>query len=90
MAKEKKDTAAAAESPSAEEAASKATTKSAQTPKQVEPEYSARELAAAASSMGKNISPDVVTAVLRINRLTSATMSQAKRLVTQYIKQEVK
>lgn len=55
-----------------------------------EPEYSIRELAAAAPSIAKGANADTMTAALRQAGITKASKSKAAELVTKFIKREVK
>lgn len=55
-----------------------------------EPEYSVRELAAAAPLIAKGANADTMTAALRQAGLTKASKRKAEELVTKFIKKEVK
>ena len=57
--------------------------------KDAEPEYSIRELAAAAPRLVPGATPDCVTAALRLAGLKTASRSKAAELVAEFIKKEV-
>lgn len=60
-------------------------TKKAATP----PEYSIQELAAAAPSIFKGVSPDCVTAALRLAGIDRATKAKAQEVVEKFIKRPI-
>lgn len=55
-----------------------------------EPEYTVTEFAANPSIFGKNVSPDVVTAALRVAGVKQTTKSDAIKIVNKYRLKEVK
>lgn len=57
--------------------------------KEVEPEYSVRELAVAAPRLVQGATPDCMTAALHLAGLKKASRSKAAELVAEFIKKEV-
>lgn len=57
--------------------------------KQTAPQYTAAELANAANKVF-GVPQDVVTAALRMTGVKSATIEEAKKIVTEFAKKEVK
>lgn len=58
------------------------------TPK--EPKYTVKEFATNPSIFGMNISPDIVTAALRVAGVKETTKSEALKLINKYKSKEVK
>lgn len=55
-----------------------------------EPEYTVKEFAAKPSIFGMTISPDIVTAALRVAGVKETTKSEALKLINKYKSKEVK
>lgn len=53
------------------------------------PEYTVQELAAGATSIFKGVSPDCVTAALRLARVEKATKEQAVKIVEEFTKRPI-
>lgn len=55
-----------------------------------EPTYTARELSGACARLGKNVTPDLVTAAMVSAGKKTATIEEAKEMVEKFMKKEVK
>lgn len=57
------------------------------TKKSEEPKYTIQELAAASTRFG--VQPECVAAAMKFNHLHSATLSEAKKVIENFMKKEV-
>lgn len=55
-----------------------------------EPEYTVEEFAANPSVFGEAISPDIVTAALRVAGVKKTTKSEAEKIINKFRSKEVK
>ena len=81
---DKKVSAATAKTPTAGSVAAETAKKTA-----TAAEYSVQELVAAAASVCPGVSPDCITAALRLAKVETATKARAKEIVEAFIKRPV-